>query len=156
MPTPANWLAQTFSADASEDDLVKSRSLNTTRMAAVVAPVLTGIWTGISELTKTPPFNDPQFQRQLVLAFIGLIALVSFADIIGRAVASAKSQVPVATLFPDPVKASKDVPQAPDIQGHVVAFRSLSIAGATGPSEFLFVADDGSASWETNSGITLS
>lgn len=156
MPSPMNWLEQTFSSETSEDDLVKSRSLNTTRMAAVVAPILAGIWTGVSEVVDKPPFNHVGFQRQLVLAFIGLIALVSVADIIARAIASSKAQVPVATLFPSPVSATKDVSGGPDLAGSVVAFRSVNARNGASLSEFLFVSEDGTASWETDAGITLS
>jgi hypothetical protein len=46
-----------------------------------VTPVLAGIWTAISEVVDTPPFDQADFQRQLVLALIGLIAFVSVADI---------------------------------------------------------------------------
>jgi hypothetical protein len=150
-----NWLTETFSSTSSDDDLVKSRSLNTTRMAAVVAPVLAGIATAVGELADQPPFDKAGFQRQLILALVGMIAVVSVADIIGRAVASSRAGVPVATLFPSPVKASKDVPDERDIDGHVVAFRSLNVGGSAVEAEFLFVGPDGASSWETGAGINL-
>src|SRR5262245_39733304 len=102
MASPGDWLADTFSSDAKESDLVKSRSMNTTRMAAVVAPLLAGIATALGDLSDTPPFNSVNFQRQLVLALVALIALASVADIIGRSVAASRAQFPVGTLFPSP------------------------------------------------------
>jgi hypothetical protein len=132
-------------------------------MAAVVAPVLGGIWTAISEFTDNEPFSDPGFQRQLILAFIGLIALTSVADIIGRSVATSvtasRAQAPhspVATVLPNPIDAKKLVkPPDPDIDGQVVAFRSLNDRGEAADSEYLFVADDGAVSWESGKDLKL-
>jgi hypothetical protein len=152
MASPGNWLADTFSSDAKEGDLVKSRSMNTTRMAAVVAPLLAGISTALGDVSDTPPFDSVNFQRQLILASVALIALVSTADIIGRSVAASRAQVPVGTLFPTPIRASKDVSGAADVQGSVMAFRSTGVAG---DGEYLFVGADGTASWEQRTKITL-
>ena len=160
MADPMSWLSDTFSSVAEEDDLVKARSLNITRITGVVTPVLAGIWTAISELSDTKPFNQTGFQRQLILALIGLIAVVSVADILGRSIASAKTapSVAVATPLPSSLKASKDVPGAPDIAGRVVAFRASNASEPASSGEYLFVADDRTVdpSWERADVVTLS
>jgi hypothetical protein len=58
---PLTWISETFSSTAKEEDLVKARSLNITRITGVVTPVLAGIWTAISEVADTPPFNQADF-----------------------------------------------------------------------------------------------
>lgn len=83
-----NWFSETFSSDADADDIVKSRSLNITRIAGVLVPILAGIATAIAEVADKPPFNDSAFQKQLVLALVLLIAVVTVADIIGRSIAN--------------------------------------------------------------------
>lgn len=119
MADPVTWISETFSSATKEEDLVKARSLNITRITGVVTPVLAGIWTAISELSDTPPFNQTGFQRQLILALIGLVALVSVADMFARAIASAKTAppIPVATPLPKALKASKNIPTGPDLAG---------------------------------------
>ena len=49
----ANWLKETFSSTASEEDIVKSRSLNITRISGVVLPVLVGVSTAIGESLRS-------------------------------------------------------------------------------------------------------
>ena len=146
-----DWISETFSAAPKEGDVVTARSLNVTRMSAVVAPILAGIWTAISEWTDRPPFDDTDFQRQLILAFVGLVAVVSVADILGRAIARSKS-APAAVLFPKPWTATQDVAGERDLQGQIVAFR---VTDAEQPSlgEFLFVGSDGKPIWVPSSKI---
>lgn len=160
MAGPLTWISDTFSSEAKEEDLVKARSLNITRIAGVVTPVLAGIWTAISEVSDTPPFNRTDFQEQLILALIGLIALVSVADILARSIATTRVLPPVAVATPLPkaLTASKDVPNGPDIPGHVVAFRATNASEPTRSGEYLFVRKDGKAeaSWERADTVTLS
>jgi hypothetical protein len=154
---PLTWISDTFSSDAKEEDLVTARSLNITRIVGVVTPVLAGIWTAISELADAPPFNQADFQEQLILALIGLIALVSTADIFARAIATKTGlSIPVATPLPEPLKASKNVPTGPDLAGQVVAFRASNASAPAKSGEYLFTASDGATSWEPATVITLS
>ncbi|WP_130447941.1 hypothetical protein [Kribbella rubisoli] len=95
-----NWFADTFSSDASPEDLVKARSLNITRITGVAVPVLAGISVAIGELTDQPPFNDAGFQRQIALALVALIGVVATADILGRSIASRDSHSSVGTILP--------------------------------------------------------
>jgi hypothetical protein len=151
---PWQWISATFSAEASEDDLVKARSLNTTRVAAVVAPVLTGIVTVVGDLKDKPPFDDVGFQKQVILALIGLIALVSAADILSRSLATARaaSAAAASTVLPGGVKAEKDDGRNnTKIVGTVVAFRTSNADSASEDGDYLFVTDQGVASWEKGS-----
>jgi hypothetical protein len=159
MQSPATWISETFSSTASEDDLVKARSFNVTRIAGVVAPILAAIATAVGDLSDTPPFDEPGFQRQLILAFIGLIALVSVADILGRSIATNKVAAPlaVATPLPTPIKARKrvDAMVGDDVTGYVAAFRASNATTPGKSGEYLFLSDDGVASWEPAKMITL-
>lgn len=146
----ANWFADTFSSQASDEDLVKARSLNITRITGVVVPVLAGISVGIGELADKPPFNDAGFQRQIVLGLLALIGVVATADILGRAIASRGSNASVGTILPKPLSARLVQAGVPDIDGRVVGFRN---ANGTSPGpwgEYLFVPDDSAdaPSWQ--------
>jgi hypothetical protein len=144
--SPAVWLSQTFLADATENDLVTSPSLNTTRIAAVIAPVLGGILTAISEVSDTPPFNETDFQKVLVIAALAFVGVVVVADMFARAI-STRSQLPVATPLPKAVRARWIRPGA-DLDGAVVAFRATNGESPQDTGEFLFVSDTGrSARW---------
>lgn len=143
----ANWITDTFSSDAKEDDIIKSRSLNITRITGVVLPTAVAIITVITDQMDKPPFNDPAFQRRVFLAFVGLIALVTVADILGRSIA-ARAPRPVANVLETPIPATKDVTGVNDPSGHVAAFRTYMGDGPVG-TEYLFVPKDGKApSWE--------
>ena len=143
----ANWISDTFSSDAKEDDIVKSRSLNITRITGVVLPATVAIVTVITDQLDKPPFNDAAFQRHVFLAFVALIAAVTVADIFGRSIAT-RAQQAVATVLPKAIPARKDVTPGDDIDGHVLAFRTLGDSEAQ--SEYLFVpSGDGKVpSWE--------
>ena len=160
MESPLAWISDTFSSDAKEDDLVKARSLNITRITGVVTPVLAGVWTAISELADKAPFNQTDFQEQLILALIGLVALVSVADIVARSIAATRVTPPnaVATPLPTALKASKNISDGPDLPGRVVAFRAANASEPTTSGEYLFVAsgNDGETSWERADEIYLS
>lgn len=140
----ANWLKETFSSAASKDDIVKSRSLNITRITGVVLPVLVGVATAIGELAKAPPFDDSEFQKRLFIVLIVLIGAVTVADILGRSVASLgkRLQVPVATPLPEPWAVRKIKPDAADLPGYVVAFRASNAEDPTTSGEYLFVPSD--------------
>lgn len=139
MSNPASWLVETFSSKVTENDLIKARALNSTRISAVVLPVLTGIWTAIAELADKPPFNDTGFQRVLIIALLAFLAVVLAADILGRSWVSTKQQPAVATLANRlPVKRTEGV----DAAGHAVAFRATP-----GKLEFLFVPTEGAPAW---------
>lgn len=140
-----NWFQDTFSSTTTEDDIVKSRSLNITRITGVVLPVLVGISTAIAEVKGKPPFDDPAFQKRLILALLLLIGLVTVADILGRSIASlgaARSLVPVATPLPKPWLADQIKPEDVDIPGHIIAFRASNAAEPTKSGEYLFVPKD--------------
>lgn len=145
---PGNWFAETFSSDASEDDIVKSRSLNITRITGVVLPVLIGISTAIGEVKNTPPFDDVAFQKRLILAVLLLIAVVTVADILGRSIANLGQSLAsrgdnVATMLPKAL-AARHVNVGLHADGHIVAFRASNASAPTSSGEYLFVATDGS------------
>lgn len=144
----ANWLAETFSAEASEEDIIKSRALNSTRIAAVVFPVLSGIATAIAELADKEPFNEPGFQKVLIIAALAFIAVVVVADLLARAISTTRL-VPVATTLPG--IAATWVRSSPpiDLTGTVIAFRAANASVASDAGEFFFVPDEASdgAAW---------
>lgn len=143
MGTPLAWLADTFSSASKEGDGVATRSLNSTRITAVILPILTGVWTAISELADTAPFNDEGFQRVLIVAGFAFIAVVVVADMFVRAI-SANRRVPVATPLPAPLVATW-VREGEDAAGRVVAFRAGNAERPTTACEYLFVPDGGGA-----------
>ncbi|WP_410790562.1 hypothetical protein [Kribbella sp. C-35] len=156
-----NWFADTFSSDASPEDLVKARSLNITRITGVVVPVIAGISVAIGELADEPPFNDAGFQRQIVLALVALIGVVATADIIGRSIASRDSSV--GTILPRALPAKLVIPPAPGthankiVVGRVVGFRSTNGSNPGQWGEYLFVPDDSdeNPSWQLVTALTL-
>ena len=141
------WLQQTFSSEVGNFDVIQSRSLNITRITAIVVPTLTAISTALAAQSLGAPFNDQNFQRQLFLAMVGLVALVAVADIFGRAIARKRSG-PVAS-FKSAVKALR-TKKGSDDKGTVVALR-VSSAGAI---EYLFVHGS-ELSWEPEDRISL-
>lgn len=154
-----NWFTETFSSDASEDDIVKSRSLNITRITGVVLPVLLGISTAVGELNDTPPFDDIAFQKRLILAVLLLIGIVTVADILGRSIANLGQSLAsradnVATVLPTAL-AARHVKDGLHADGHLVAFRAWNPSGPTSSGEYLFVATDGSTppAWLTAEAI---
>jgi hypothetical protein len=154
--TPIGWVTSTFSADANEEDVVKARSLNITRIAAVVAPVLAGIATAIADFAKKEPFDDPGFQRQLVFVMVAFIALVTVADIIGRSVATGRATAPASVVLPGGVPASLTGGENHrNIEGTAVAFRTSAAGSADQDGEYLFVRNgadgDLAVSWELGS-----
>jgi len=138
----ASWLTETFNSTAKETDLIKARALNSTRISAIVLPVLTGVWTAISEFTDQPPFNDPAFQRVLVVVLVAFLAVVLASDIIGRSWVAARQQpaTPAVRALGEqlPVTATEGV----DATGVAVAIRS-----AGDKVEFLFVPATGAPRW---------
>ena len=137
----ANWFTETFSSDASEDDVIKSRALNSTRIAAVVFPLFAGIAAAIGDLADKPPFDDTDFQKVLIIAAIAFIGFVTVGDMFARAISATKAPPPVATAMPGlPATWQRN---GPDLDGTVVAFRALNADTPTGTSEFLFVPEDG-------------
>jgi hypothetical protein len=144
--SPAAWLSETFNADAGEDDLISSRSLNITRIGAVVVPVLAAIWTAISEWADKPPFNDVEFQKTLIVALIPFIAVLAVADMFSRAIATKAVATSMGIVaFATPISATKSSP-GPDSKGKVVAYRG---GESTGAGQYLFVSEDGRLSWES-------
>ena len=150
-----NWFSDTFSSKAKENDLIAARSLNITRITAVVGPVAVGIWTGISELAEIEPFNDVSFQRSLILAFIGLIGIVTVADILGRSIATGRAASSSDTPLPMAIEATKVQP-GQDVPGKVVAYRARNASAPVPTGEFLFVADTtGATTWESAADISF-
>ncbi len=162
-----NWLTETFSSASKEDDIVKSRSLNITRVTGVVVPVLVGITTAIGELADKPPFDDVEFQKRLFISLVLLVGVVTVADIFGRSIASLGNSLSegaksigggigqsrnhgVATPLPVPLPCKKILQNALDEPGHVIAFRASNASEPTTSGAYLFVPDrEGSPSWQT-------
>jgi F0F1-type ATP synthase assembly protein I len=146
-----NWLQETFSADSTEEDVIQSRSLNITRIAGVVVPVVTAIGTAIANLADTEPWSQPEFQQRLFFALLAFVAAVTVADIFARAIASAaahRATRPAASLFPVPLAVAKEVPKRADVAGRIVAFRTSNAEATSEEGEYLFVSDDGTiAEW---------
>lgn len=159
----ANWFTDTFSSESSEDDIVKARSLNITRITGVVVPVLAGIATAIGEVAEKPPFDEVAFQRQLILALVALVAVVTVADILGRSIAAAgqaraeaSARVPVGTPLPAAIPAAEVVAAAVDVPGHVVAFRAANADTAADAGEYLFVpTEKGTPRWLPAADLSL-
>ncbi len=140
-----NWLQETFSSDASENDLIKTRALNTTRIASVVLPILAGTWTAISELAEKRPFNEPNFQKVLIVAGLGFVAVVLVADMFARAITTARSvaNAAIATTLPAPITARWNLrPPDKDVPGKLIAFRASNADDPTATGEYFFVPDD--------------
>jgi hypothetical protein len=143
---PVSWISDTFSASASEDDLIQNRSLNITRIGAVVAPLLLGTATAIGELAEKAPWNEPTFQRQLLFVVIVAVTVMVVADMLARALVSAavhRSEESLGTILPTAFAAILDVPDGPDLPGNVVAFRTFNARNSSHGSEYLFVPQDG-------------
>lgn len=137
-----SWLSETFNSGAKESDLVKARALNSTRISAVVLPVLTGIWTAISELADQQPFNDPGFQRVLVVVLVAFLAVVLAADIIGRSWVASRQQPASAQVHALGEQLPATATEGADVTGAAVAIRT------TGSElEFLFVPAAGAPRW---------
>jgi hypothetical protein len=134
-----SWLSETFNSTATENDLIKARALNSTRISAIVLPVLTGVVTAVSEVTDKPPFNDPAFQRVLVVVLVAFLAVVLSADILGRSWVASRQQPQVRALGTQLAATATD---GVDEAGTAVAVRSTG-----GTLEFLFVPPSGAPSW---------
>lgn len=164
----ANWFTDTFSSDAKEEDIVKSRSLNITRITGVVVPILAGIATAIGEVADRPPFSDVDFQKQLIIALVLLVGVVTVADILGRSLASLGSSLSagaksigggigrsrdlgVATPLPVPLPCKKILPNVLDEPGHIVAFRASNSSNPIKSGAYLFVPEkEGNApTWQS-------
>lgn len=155
MASVAAWFSETFNAAASETDLISSRSLNITRIGAVVVPVLTGVWTAISEAAEIPPFNDTEFQKTLILMLVPFVGLLSIADMFSRAIsARASSGAKGLLTFAKPVSAVK-AQSGLDIKGRIVAYRGRDDSVSTGEGEYLFLTEAGELSWEAASSLSL-
>jgi hypothetical protein len=151
-----NWFQATFSTASTEEDVVKSRSLNITRITGLVVAALGGISAGLKEFSDVEPFNDIGFQRHLVLALIGLMALVAVADILGRSLATVRASTPASVVLPGGVPASlSGGVNHRNVEGMAVAFRTSTASSASVDGEYLFVRSDGNgkvqASWEKGS-----
>jgi hypothetical protein len=156
MGTIGSWIGETFDASASEDDLIASRSLNITRITNIVGPLVAGVAAGVGELAEKEPFNEAGFQRQMVLVLLVVVAVVTVADIFGRAITAARAAAPASAVLPHRIKAEKDVPGNPrNVGGLVVAFRTSNSLGPAGDGEYLFVTDDGEATWEKASSLAV-
>jgi hypothetical protein len=154
--SPFNWISETFSSDSSEDDVVKSRSLNITRITGVVLPVLVGITTAIGEVKDTPPFDDVAFQKRVIIAMILLVGAVTVADILGRSIAARATRA-VSTALPSAVAAKQTVDANTKIAGHVVAFRTTNSEAPASEGEYLFVPSEAEnkPSWQKATALTF-
>lgn len=141
------WFGDTFDSGATQDDVVKARSLNVTRISAVVFPILSGISLALGELSGKAPFNDVSFQKQVILVMIALIAIVAAADIIGRSIATHRAG-PLAVLAA-PLNATK-AQAGKDLPGKVLGMRV-----ADGQAQFLFLSDTSQVTWEAEGDIQL-
>lgn len=139
------WFEQTFSSAAGENDLIKSRALNTTRIASVLIPVLGGIWTAISEFADKRPFNEPNFQKVLIVAGMAFVAVILVADMLARAITAGRavSHAAIATTLPAPIVASRNLtPPDRDVVGKLIAFRASNADEPTTMGEYLFIPND--------------
>lgn len=154
MGSVTSWFSETFNAQASESDLIAARSLNITRIGGVVVPVLTGVWTAISEVGDIPPFDDIGFQKNLILALVAFVGVLSVADMVSRAIAvRAASPTPGFVTFPSAIPATWTL-DGPDMDGHVLAYRGVT--GETSSlNEYLFKADDTSFVWVTADSVSF-
>lgn len=154
MGSISSWFSETFNSQASESDLIAARSLNITRIGGVVVPVVTGVWTAISEVGDIPPFNDIEFQKTLILALVAFVGVLSVADMVSRAIA-ARAAIPTPGLvsFPSAIPATWTL-DGPDKDGHVLAYRGVT--GETSSiNEYLFKADDTSLVWVTADSVSF-
>jgi len=141
------WFGDTFDSGATQDDVIKARSLNVTRISAVVFPILSGISLALGELSDKAPFNDVSFQKQVILAMIALIAIVTAADIIGRSIATQRAGP--GAMLAAPVNATK-AQAGKDLLGMVLAIRVVD-----GEAQFLFLSDNSQITWEAEGNIQL-
>jgi hypothetical protein len=137
-----SWLQDTFSAgsDDDPDQLIKSRSLNTTRIGSVVLPVLTGVWTAISEFTDKPPFNEASFQKALIIVMVAFVGVVVSVDMLARAWVSAQQRAGSALVILPKALSCKST-DGKDTPGRAIGVRVDGDA-----TSYLFVATTGGTS----------
>lgn len=135
------WLQQTFSSKATEDDLIKGRALNITRIATLVAVLIGGITAVVEQLPEEArPWTTPGFQSRAFFALLAFIAVISVADILARAITSAAAKRAMGPIpFATPMPALRNVPNAADVAGNIVAFRVGGNGGGPGDDKYLFL-----------------
>ena len=125
-------------------DVIKSNTLTSTRVVAV----LTAIATGVAAVLDNGPFKDLKPDGLKLVVWFGLATLIVVlvvADMFARAYVTGKAVVtPIMRVEPRPMKIRSVDSSSPPPEGHALAAR----IGAAGRMEILFQADtDKSVKW---------
>ncbi|HEX2046442.1 MAG TPA: hypothetical protein VHF27_01680 [Acidimicrobiales bacterium] len=136
-----NWLESIFSKDVQEGDVIKSRTLNVTKVTAILGSLATAV-AGVVETQVDGPLDGLTPGQRLtlwisVLAFVGLVVIT---DMVVRGVTSSATQVAKAlapaTPLPSGLRASYVRP-TPNVTCFVVAARALNGQKGAEGGEFL-------------------
>jgi hypothetical protein len=120
-----NWLASIFSDEAEGNDLVKARTLNITKVTALLAPLATAVAAVVDTQIKGPLSGLSPGQKLILwVALFGFLALVVSMDMLVRAITTSASLKSSATLLPVGLRASFTRPN-PNLPCSVVASRSF-------------------------------
>lgn len=136
-----NWLGSIFSADTEQDDIIKSRTLNVTKVTGILAPLVTGV-AGLVETQVKGPLDGltPGQRLTLWLSMFAFLAAVVITDMVVRGVTAAATQVAKSlqpsTPLPTGLRGSY-VRLSPNVSCHVVAARSLNGEKGADAGEFL-------------------
>jgi len=122
-------------------DVVEAPAFSITKVLAAAALVLTPLTAYLAKWLEGAKFTSGQTVN-LIIAVLALLAVLGAADVLARALATARSSYPANPIGFEPgIKASWIKPGL-DVQVHVIAARTRG-SGA----EFLVVSDGHNLKW---------
>jgi hypothetical protein len=150
-----NWFTSMFSSEATEGDAITGRTLNITKITALLVPIGTGIVALLNEIAGDDgPFAGIDLWQKvaIALAVIVFIGIVVAVDMLSRAYATGKeaenaSLAPL-SFFAEPLTV-RDISKQDNETVKAIASRTSN----DGTTDFLVFGDDETPRWLNSSHV---
>lgn len=149
MGEAGNWFSSMFSDESESTDLIKARTLNITKITALLVPIATGILAALEAfVVDEGPLAGltPGQKLTIVIALIAFVTLLVIADMLVRGLVTASALRGPISPLPTGLKGTWARP-GKDLDCSVVAARSGSPDESLS-ADLLIVLTEGDDKWK--------